>query len=64
MSQNGWPILDLDEFLYCPNEVDIKKINTRIYMISQIHCRWVMHDSSDHIEQPKLVVPNFLMRKI
>jgi hypothetical protein len=60
-----WAILDLDEFLYCPFDINIKNIikNYDDKDISQIHSRWVMYGSSNHIEQPDLVVPNFLKRK-
>jgi len=60
-----WAILDLDEFLYCPTDINIKNIikNYQDTNISQIHSRWVMFGSSGHIEQPELVVPNFLKRK-
>lgn len=60
-----WAILDLDEFLYCPYEINVKNIIKKYDNkdISQIHSRWVMYGSNGHIEQPELVVPNFLERK-
>jgi|LauGreDrversion4_2_1035121.scaffolds.fasta_scaffold00332_4 hypothetical protein len=60
-----WAILDLDEFLYCPEEINIGNIIKKYdsSKISQIHARWVMYGSNGHIEQPVLVVPNFLKRK-
>lgn len=60
-----WAILDLDEFLYSPKDINLKNIIKKYdnENISQIHGRWVMYGSSGNIEQPKLVVPNFLKRK-
>lgn len=55
----------MDEFLYCPEEINIGNIIKKYdsSKISQIHARWVMYGSNGHIEQPVLVVPNFLKRK-
>lgn len=61
-----WAILDLDEFLYCPFDINIKNIIKNYdddNDISQINSRWIMYGSNGHIEQPDLVVPNFLKRK-
>lgn len=61
-----WAIIDLDEFLYCPHEVNIKKILSKYDDkpdIAQIHVPWIMFGSSGHVEQPDLVVPNFLYCK-
>lgn len=59
-----WAILDLDEFLYCPEDINVQNIiNKHDDSVSQLYAHWVMFGSSGHIEQPDLVVPNFLMRK-
>lgn len=65
-SSKWWAILDLDEFLYCPDEVDLQKVMKKYDErpeVSQVYAHWLMFGSSGHIEQPKLVVPNFLMRR-
>lgn len=62
-----WAILDLDEFLYDPTRIDVKQaireMENADQNISQITVPWVMFGSSGHIDQPRLVVPNFLWRK-
>ena len=55
-------ILDLDEFLYSPNEINIKNILKECETYNQLHVNWVHFGSSGHISQPDLVVPNFLLR--
>ena len=55
-----WTIVDLDEFMYCPDEVDLKKVVKKYENEgTQLFARWKMFGSSGHIEQPDLVVPNF-----
>lgn len=62
-----WAILDLDEFLYDPARIDVKHairdMEARDKNVTQLTVRWVMFGSSGHIDQPRLVVPNFLWRK-
>lgn len=62
-----WVILDLDEFWYCPESVNVKKAFLDTYDtrrdVAQVCIPWVMFGSSGHIEQPSLVVPNFLWCK-
>ena len=60
LKSKWWTIIDLDEFLYAPNEIDIKKIvQTYENKGDQLFVKWRMFGSSGHIEQPNLVVPNF-----
>tara|TARA_B100000902_G_C27234341_1_gene876555 strand:- start:117 stop:899 length:783 start_codon:yes stop_codon:yes gene_type:complete len=55
-------IVDLDEFLYSPIEINIKNILKKYETQKQLHINWVHFGSSSHIKQPELVVPNFLLR--
>lgn len=55
-------IFDLDEFLYSPLEINITNILKKYENQNQLHINWVHFGSSGHIEQPKKVVPNFLLR--
>ena len=55
-------IFDLDEFLYSPIELNISIILKKYENEKQLHINWVHFGSSGHIKQPKLVVPNFLLR--
>lgn len=55
-------IIDLDEFLYSPETIDIKSILSNFHDIAQIHVNWVMFGSNGHIEQPNNVVQNFTRR--
>lgn len=57
-------ILDLDEFLYSPNEIDLNKILKQYDNYSQIHVGWNNFGSNSHIEQPDGVVHNFTKRDI
>lgn len=55
-------ILDLDEFLYSPLDIDIKNILKRYESENQLFVNWVHFGSNGHIKQPDLVVPNFIYR--
>jgi hypothetical protein len=55
-------ILDLDEFLYSPEEIDIKNILKKYEQENQLQINWVHFGSSRHITQPNGVVENFLYR--
>lgn len=57
-------ILDLDEFLYSPNEINLNKILEKYDDYSQLHIGWQNFGSNSHIEQPKLIVENFTKRDI
>lgn len=57
-------ILDLDEFLYSPNEINLNKIIDKYDDYSQIHIGWHNFGSNSHIEQPDGVVYNFTKRDI
>lgn len=55
-------VLDLDEFLYSPNETNLNKIIEKYDDYSQLHIMWQNFGSNSHIEQPNLVVHNFTKR--
>ena len=55
-------IFDLDEFLYSPREVDLKKVMNKYDNETQLMIDWVHFGSSGHIEQPENVVRSFLYR--
>ena len=55
-----WAVIDLDEFLYSPNEIDLKKVVQKYEdKGNQLFVHWRMFGSSGHIEQPDLVIRNF-----
>jgi hypothetical protein len=55
-------ILDLDEFLYSPETVDIKQVLCEYSNYAQIVVDWVHFGSNDHILQPNSVVEGFTAR--
>ncbi len=55
-------ILDMDEFLYSPVEINIQNILTMYEDIEMILIDWVHFGSNGHILQPKSVVEGFTMR--
>lgn len=55
-------ILDLDEFLYSPETIDIKQVLLMYDAYSQIIVDWVHFGSNNHIQQPPSVVEGFTMR--
>jgi len=55
-------ILDMDEFLYSPVEINIQHILTMYEDIEMILIDWVHFGSNKHILQPKSVVEGFTMR--
>ena len=59
---NWFGIVDLDEFLYSPLEIDIKKILKQYENEDQLHINWVHFGSSGFEKQPHNVVSNFIYR--
>jgi hypothetical protein len=59
-----WAILDLDEFLYSPKQTNLREAVKKYDngKNTQLFVKWMMFGSSGHIQQPDLVVPNFLWR--
>lgn len=57
-------ILDLDEFLYSPETIDIKRVLCEYSKYAQIIVDWVHFASNDHTLQPNSVVDGFTMRAL
>lgn len=57
-------ILDLDEFLYSPAEINIQKVLQSFDTYSCILVDWVHFGSNGHILQPNSVVEGFNMRAL
>jgi hypothetical protein len=59
-------IFDLDEFLYSPQNLNIRDLIFETFSnaddVSQIGAHWIMFGSSGHVEQPKQVVSSFRRR--
>jgi len=55
-------ILDLDEFLYSPETINIKQVLMEYSKYSQILVDWVHFGSNNHVKQPPSVVEGFTMR--
>jgi hypothetical protein len=57
-------ILDLDEFLYSPNEINLQTTVEKYNTFSQIIVNWLHFGSNGHNLQPSSVVEGFLKRSI
>lgn len=57
-------VIDLDEFLWSPESIDIKPILNRHMEYAQILVTMVLFGSNGFINQPREVVKNFILRKI
>jgi len=57
-------ILDMDEFLYSPNEINLKNILLKYDNYSQLVVNWLHFTGNDHILQPLSVVESFTKRAI
>jgi hypothetical protein len=57
-----WLIADLDEFVYAPQEVDLRKVLDTYIHCSQVSVEWLMFGSDGAQTQPPLLVPYFLKR--
>ena len=55
-------IFDLDEFLYSPNDINIKNIIKNYELYDQLEINWVHFGSSGFKTQPDNVVQNFIYR--
>jgi hypothetical protein len=63
LHQSKWfGILDLDEFLYSPIEIDIKNVLKKYEHYNLLHVNWVHFGSSNFETQPKNVVDSFVYR--
>ena len=57
-------ILDMDEFLYSPNEINLKNILLKYDNYSELVVNWLHFTGNDHILQPLSVVEGFTKRAI
>jgi hypothetical protein len=57
---NWFCLVDLDEFLYSPKEVNIKKIITSYCNYSELRVSWNIFGSNELISQPNSVVESFI----
>jgi len=57
-------VLDMDEYLYCPKQTDIKKMIMKYddARIGYIEVNWAYFTSNGYIDQPSSVVESFIMR--
>ena len=63
LTETKWfGIVDLDEFLYSPQEIDVKNILKKYESYNQLQINWVHFGSSGFEKQPKNVVSNFIHR--
>jgi len=56
-------ILDLDEFLYSPIDINLKNVIDKYQHYNMIIAEWYYFGSNGHIEQPKCVVESFTKRR-
>jgi glycosyltransferase involved in cell wall biosynthesis len=62
LSSSKWvALVDLDEFLYSPETMELKSVIERYNDHSQILANWVYFGSSGHVYQPHSVVEGFRM---
>jgi hypothetical protein len=63
LSSSKWfGIIDLDEFLYSPLNIDLSTILTKYDSYSQLQVDWLQFGSNGHIRQPSSVVSGFTKR--
>ena len=62
-NESRWvAIIDLDEYIYSPVEVDIKVVLRQHEDLAVVGLDWVWFGSSGYIEQPKSVIQSFVRR--
>lgn len=63
LNETEWiAIIDLDEFLYSPSEIDIKNVIKKYDDYNNIKVEWVNFGSNNKITQPSSIVEGFTMR--
>ena len=55
-------MIDLDEYLYSPQEIDVRKILRQHEDLSVVGLNWVMFGSNGYKSQPKSIVQAFTKR--
>lgn len=58
-----WLLCDLDEYVYCPEHIDLKVWLYQVKNIGQIQIENMYFGSNGHITQPKEIVNSFTKRK-
>lgn len=62
-NESKWvAIIDLDEFLYSPYEVDIRNVLRDHEDLSLVGVNWVWYGSNNLIDQPKSIIQSFTHR--
>jgi hypothetical protein len=65
LNQSKWfAILDLDEFLYSPIDMNLSNVFNKYNHFSQLRVNWLHFGSSEHLYQPQSVVEGFMKRAI
>ena len=54
-----WLIVDLDEYVYCPNHIDLKGYLYQLHDIGQVQIENMYFGSNGLIEQPAQIVESF-----
>ncbi len=63
LNQTYWlGIIDLDEFLYSPSDINLVNILKKYEDYSSIQVQWIHFGSNGYIEQPKYIVESFTKR--
>jgi hypothetical protein len=63
LNESNWfAILDLDEFLYSPNNINLQNIFEKYNNYTQICVDWLHFGSNEHLYQPQSVVEGFMKR--
>lgn len=55
-------IVDLDEFMYSPDEIDLRKLLCKYEDYAQVRVEWLMFGSNGFEKQPPLLVNSFFNR--
>ena len=62
-NESKWvAIIDLDEFIYSPMEIDLRKVLKNHESLAVVGLNWVWFGSSGYIKQPKSVIQSFIKR--
>jgi hypothetical protein len=65
LQDTNWLIIvDLDEYLWSPNNIDLKKELDNCQLISQIQLVHSLYGSNGHLKQPEFLVKSFTKRAI
>lgn len=63
LNESKWfAILDLDEFLYSPNDIHLPNIIEKYNNYAQLRVNWLHFGSSEHVYQPQSVIEGFMKR--